>query len=272
MKYVIYFLLILSLPLFSFDGYSTVAGGPKLAVEAGQFSFYWALWREWKSPEEVLISKRTLTWEVKECVHGKRIFGNGETFWYLDQGPIREAYRENYLYLTLVNFNSLLAKGQGAFIAPARLANESFQEYTKRKSNSYQAWKNMASVRNYTGTITIEANHRVYPKTSSSGFILVSEYAFSTQPLYLLYFPFHPSQWPFFWDERAHKAHTIQVPPGWNKKYLAETSFLGRLEWNWCENDLKAELVIPKGGMPPEGPNRAGRMNTVSYPFQVREE
>ncbi len=277
MKSFFYIVLIGACLSFKLSAdYSTVNGLPQLASDADHFSFYWSVWRDWKNKEkEMLVSERSLNWELRSCDTKETVSQKAERFWYLDVDTIAEANWSGHLYLNLINFNSLFAKTHSPYLSLKRLPNESLHEYQKRNSEAYQKWRASLSMRGHYGVIHINADHRLVPTLSaeeSAEFIRTTQYENPSQLLFEKFLPYKSDRWPVYFDERAHKPHAIEKPSIWEKNFISQTVFVARLDWNACDEKIKATFVVPKGGLPAPGPNRPGRPTSNTNTLTIREE
>ncbi len=261
------FLLVtcsLLLSSLSHADYETVNGSPQFTQTKDQFGFYWSLWRNLSLKERQnigksgsLISQRNIKWNISEC-NSLKTHSDQESFWYWDpirfdeEGkiiPIREATRKGYLYLNLLTLGS------------SRL-------WGAEPSSPKNSW----------GELEIEAIHHIYSEYLSVNpkeFLRFPEYVNRSHPLYETMNRYSPYRWPIYYDERAHKLHSLKEPSFWNAELppITETVIKVKLLWNWCDNDsgLKFKVQVPKGQLFPPGPNRPGRSDSGDSSLQIEE-
>ncbi len=258
--------------------YEHVAGGPRAQHSENQFSAYWAVWRKLSPKEQSIftsvpgtqISQRSLSWETRNCNNNAVISKDSEVFWYEDKIefdenlqliPIPEAKRNNYLYTVLFNLNSLFLKEQKAFKTPIRRQSESREAYMQRKGEAYANFLNANSAKETQGELFIDFKQSTYLKSQVIGdFRTLKE--FLTNPVELFKMEkYKPTRWPIYYDERAHKAHSLEAPQINSSAQPVETyEFDYILKWNWCNTQTPHfELQKIRGVTPDQGPNRSGR-------------
>jgi len=228
--------------------YLTVNRKPQISLEADAFQFYWALWRTLTPAERAVLQPtggghlyglRQLVWRARGCEPKARWKENSETLWTWDEirfqangeiQPLREAPWSDHLYFVQANFNSRHARG---------------------------LW----------GELVIRSEHRVLPRDAAPlplDFTTIDDY----RPGHPDYEEFmgrlHPIRWPVYYDERAHKPHSIHLPQAWERKKPAPLSVSVlemRLIWDGCTEPgkMKVKALFPPGGLPAAGPNRFGR-------------
>jgi hypothetical protein len=244
--------------------YETVNGAPQLASTDDQFAFYWSVWRTLTSEEKSrmgssgsLMSERSIAWNISRCQNGQAR-EKRETFWYWDpirldsRGeiiPIPEANRPNYLYLNLINLNSSRLWGAAS-----------------------------SSPRGTKGSLTVDAIHRIYSNSLSfnpNEFYSLQNYLSESHPNHDEYQRYSPYYWPIFYDERAHKLHSLYKPNFWDgkEKPMTENVIRLKLSWDGCHSDkpITVKLQVPKGQNFPRGPQRPGRTESGDSSIEIEE-
>ena len=276
-----------------FADYEMVNGAPQFSETEDQFSFYLSLWKNLSLKERSelggsghLISQRNIQWKISECETTKT-YSDQENFWYRDAIhfdnnneiiPIPEANRPGYLYLNLATLSSSRLWGLGRYVSPKKNNNESTEEFQIRKDAAKLEWEKHISPKGSYGELIVEAIHRVYPSTlniSSKEFYTLQEYLPMTSTHYKVMNKYNPYQWPIYFDERAHKPHTINEPSFWNSKLgsISEKTIKAKLVFNWCDKTqgVKVKLQVPKGQVFLPGPNRPGRTDSGDSTLQIDE-
>lgn len=277
--------------------YETVNGTPQLSVDGNQFSFYWGLWRGLSAAElqqittlpgqqASLVSRRAVVWNLHDCESGAMLHRNHEEFYFLDElqldagtlRPIREAVRPGWRYFSMGSFNSLLAREDWGVPEVVQRQGESNREFSERHELARQAWLAGQTRRGQRGQVMLQSEHKFFavaPSSIRSSF--VSFFDYRTDDLNQLggaFAAFNPSRWPVYYDERAHKPHSIEAPEIWraNEKTITGRLFNVRLNWNWCNGAEKpvAEFEAGADDLPPPGPNRPGRTDSGNTPLPVK--
>lgn len=278
--------------------YETVNSVPQFADDADHFLFYWAVWRALSKEERSvlsgtegnLISRRDIKWKMQDCQTDSLLNQNGETVWYLDklrldsEGlliPIKEAPRKDHRYFTLINLNSQHLRGAGPYVAPKKNRGESMSDWDKRRGIARQEWLKKSKAQGTKGTVWILADHRFLLPTmgvDQENWIQPSDYPKLTGDLLNIITRYSPRQWPIHFDERSHKPHLFSEPKIWNRsaeenQILSRRLFRMRLDWNWCEANqpVKIGIFVPKGELPPPGPNRPGRTDSGAKTVSITE-
>ncbi len=228
--------------------YLTVNGRPQLSVDGRNFGFYWALWRTLTPAERTalepqggghLVSRRKISWKSRGCGAKDAWVADSEDLWYWDkiewneQGkikPLQEAPWSDHLYLVMGNLNSARVSGSR-------------------------------------GEFLIHSEQAIVPKDRgprSREFITIDDYGPNRPDALMFLEVMHPDQWPVYYDERAHKPHSLHRPALWGERAqwaISQTSFDLRLVWDACSRTggLRVRALVPPGGLPGPGPNRFGR-------------
>lgn len=275
--------------------YSNVNSLPQIGMDENTFSFYWAVWRSLSREEEkrikkggggALLSQRDLSWEVRDCENGTVLNQDGERIWFLDairfnsNGyviPLKESGRPGYLYLVMANANALYFRNIGPFVPPRRLKQESYSAFQVRRNQAFDTWFAQASPMGTKGHIDVLALHRLFDRkgeTFESEFVTLEEYRSKKTALANQFSKYRPDRWPIFWDERAHKPHSLQQPSQWDREFLTENKLRMRFEWDACDRSrmVKAAAHFPKGGIPASGENRPGIENSGGNPIKIVED
>lgn len=258
--------------------YETVNGLPQMSASDSQFSFYWGIWRGISPSEKALIlaspqkqaslvSRRSVVWDIHDCATSALLHRNHEEFYFLDNlelendklRPLREAVRPGWRYFSMGTFNSLFAR-EGSDI------------------RSQQDLKKLQSRRGQRGQVMIQAEHKFFtvpPADLKSSFVSFFDYrADDARLLDGVFAPFNPYRWPVYYDERAHKPHSINEPEIWRTVGNNDPrTFNARLVWNWCENGEKpvAYFEVGPDDLPPPGPNRPGRTDSGTTELPLRQ-
>jgi len=274
--------------------YETVNSVPQFADGENHFLFYWAIWRSLSDSEKatlngsegVLLSQRNISWSVSDCQTGNLVHQDGERVWYLDELkydssgsviPIKEAPRKGYRYFNMMNLNAQHLRGAGPFKGPKKQRGEKMEDWDKRRHTAFLEWQKKSSPRGMKGSIALEAEHRLFSKEALAEidpWIHPQDYPKLTGVLLERITKYSPSGWPVNFDERAHKPHLFEEPRAWkNPQSLSKNQFRMRLDWDWCnpEEPVKAEVFVPRGEMPPPGPNRPGRTDSGKKTIKVTE-
>lgn len=283
------------------DAYETVNGGPQLSIDQNQFSFYWGLWRT-LSPEEksaivastaesgdpagALVSRRTVAWNVYDCVTAAELVRNREELFYLDEVelnsrgevvPLREAYRPGWRYFSMGTFDSTLARTDLAMPVVEQLPGERLRDWRNRKFEVEQKWRSEQTRRGQRGEIHFQASHRLYavrPSSVAGAFISFQDYRTDdTRFRDGIFARINPSRWPVYFDERAHKPHSFDEPGIWRSGTAVSThDFQAVLKWDWCDvsGKVKAVFETGQGGLPRPGPNRPGRDDRGNADIEIR--
>jgi hypothetical protein len=124
----------------------------------------------------------------------------------------------------------------------------------------------------------LNAEHRLYRAhqiSQEDNWIQPKDYPHLTGEALQLVSKYSPRQWPVYFDERAHKPHSFTEPQTWHgaEEPVSNHRFRMRLDWNWCDlsKPVVAELFVPRGEMPPAGPNRPGRTDAGQSKIKVTE-
>lgn len=274
--------------------YETVNALPQFADGEDHFLFYWAIWRGLSEQEKgvlgdaegALISLRDIRWQVLDCQNGTELNQDGEKIWYWDaiklnsQGlvsPIKEAPRNGYRYFNMLNVNSQHLRGAGPFKAPKKQRGEKMEEWDKRRHRAFLEWLKQSTAKNTKGSIGVEAEHRLFSKqilNSQDAWVHPQDYPKLTGDLLEKITRYSPSRWPIFFDERAHKPHLFSEPKSWQDPHvISQNQFRMKLAWDWCEPNqpVKVEVFVPKGELPPPGPNRPGRTDSGKNHVKITE-
>jgi hypothetical protein len=246
------------------DRYESVNAGPQLSIRDGGFAFYWGLWRTLNLTERQalpdgghLISKREIRWKTYRCEDHSLARQDGELFYFLDRVdfdrfgrivPIPEALRSDWLYLSMINFSSthVLSTGAGA-------------------SGTF-------------GEVLVDAEHVLLPNAvsvSDAGFFDLSRAPWNER--------YHPNSWPIFYDERAHKPHSLKQPAAFNSTThsmngaISRDRFAMRILWSACPpkngraDPLEVIALVAPGSQPLDGPSRPGRSDRGMTPLRILE-
>ena len=266
--------------------YETVNGKPQLSVDDNNFYFYWGLWRRLSYAElqqiaklpgqkASLVSRRLVKWTLTDCATNSLIHENQEQFYFLDElqienselKPIIEAVRPGWRYFSMGSFNSQLAEEDKGQPHLTQNPGESARQFRDRKKEALIEWQAKQSRRGQKGEVILEAEHKFFatdPATIKESFVLFQNYRLNDMiALNGQFASFNPSRWPIYYDERAHKPHSITVPRIWdtNEETSPKRVFQAKLVWNWCKDESKpsAQFEIDTTNLPPPGPNRPGR-------------
>ena len=276
--------------------YETVNGAPQLSVDGNQFSFYWGIWRGLSAAELLqmaslpeqqasVISRRAVLWDLHDCETSSLLHRNHEEFYYLDElqldggilRPLREAARPGWRYFSMGTFNSRLAREDWGVPSTIQQQGETNREFRERQQLATQTWLDAQTRRGQRGQILIQSEHRFFPvapSTIRSSFVSFFDYrADDVSLLDGAFSPFNPARWPIYYDERAHKPHSIDEPAIWRSKQAtnAVREFNIRLTWNWCAGGEKPIAQFESGpdDLPPPGPNRPGRSDSGNTELQI---
>ena len=279
----------------SSNTYETVNSVPQFADDEDHFLVYWAVWRQISPQEKTalgadtgsILSERDISWTVTDCQTGSQINKDVENIWYLDPitydangqvKPIKEAPRPGYRYFNMLNINSQHLRGAGPFDSPKKRPGEKIEDWDARRHNAYLEWLHKSWAKGTKGDVVLFADHRLYRAQDLSNddrWIKPEDYPTLTGPLLEKITKYSPGRWPVFFDERAHKAHMFSEPKSWQVqgKFISRHKFRMRLHWDWCDVNalVKAQLFVPRGEMPPAGPNRPGRSDSGQKPINVGE-
>jgi len=241
----------------AYPGYETVNYEPQLTTSGpNNFNVYWGVWRTLTDSERQvlrrergsrLFSNRKIGWTTFRCDDGSVVNTDGEDVWYVDPihfdsegrvSPIPEALRPDYRYFSLVNMNGMKLAGPKA-----------------------------TSVKGLRGVVELDARMYLFAGSqapSESGFQELRAYQKSQDPVVLAFFnKTNPYRWPVYYDERAHKDHSLQAPRDFTAhepKALTQDHFRMRLVWESCDGKtIGIEGQVPGGVIPVGGPNRPGR-------------
>ncbi|MFM8270397.1 MAG: hypothetical protein ACKN9V_09440 [Pseudomonadota bacterium] len=274
--------------------YETVNSVPQFAAGEDHFLFYWAIWRGIAEAEKAalnggegaLLSMRDISWQMQDCSSGALIHSDKERVWYFDdlrfnpQGeiiPIKEANRLGYRYINMMNINSQHLRGAGPFKAPKKNRGEKMEDWDKRRHAAFLEWLHKSWAKNSRGSIWLNAQHKLFSKqhlTEKDPWIEPRDYPKLSGNLLEMITKLSSSRWPIHFDERAHKPHLFEEPKSWtNPQVISKNQFRMRLDWNWCDpsQQVKVELFVPRGEMPPPGPNRPGRTDSGKNSIKVTE-
>lgn len=282
--------------------WETVNSVPQLSVDQDQFYFYWGLWRKLTTAERQaiqssepdtksrasgsIVSRRSIAWTVHDCATSALLTGDHEDFYFLDPlefddagelVPLREAYRSGWRYFSLANFDSTFARTDLPPPSLPRLAGERVSDWRERTLETTNAWKKLQSRRGQRGEIRIHSKHRVYASPvagNTRDFVSFFDYR-TADTVFMggLFARFNPARWPVFYDERAHKLHSVQEPTLWRERApLSENEFEGVLTWNWCDRQSTVTAVFEsvRGDLPPPGPNRPGRTDSGNAVLEIK--
>lgn len=274
--------------------YETVNSVPQFADGENHFLFYWAVWRAISEMEKEalkeepggLVSQRHIFWQMLDCKTDQIIHQDGENIWYLDRivfdkngflVPIKEAPRKGFLYFNMMNINSQHLRGVGAFKSPKKIRGETMEAWDKRRHVAFLDWLGRSWAKNSKGFIQVNADHRLFSQSqmsSEDAWISPIDYPKLTDRLLEIITRLSPKGWPIFFDERAHKSHLFEEPKTWQRKdFISQNRFRMKLVWDWCNSNepVKVEVLVPKGELPPPGPNRPGRTDSGSRTVLIKE-
>lgn len=278
-----------------FNTYETVNYEPQFADGDDHFLFYWAVWRQLSPAERdqlgpelgMIISQRDIYWSVDDCTTGARLNMDGENIWYRDDlklnqdgniTPIKEAPRAGYRYFVMANINSQHLRGAGPWIGPKKERGETMEQWDQRRHKAYLEWLGRSWAKGTRGQINLTSTHRLFKQmdlVASDAWISPKDYPQVTGEALQLITKYSPKQWPVYFDERAHKPHMFSEPQTWKKtsEVVSEKQFRMRLDWNWCEpsKPVQVEVFVPKGELPPGGPNRPGRSDSGQRKIKITE-
>ena len=284
------------------SSWETVNSAPQLSVDEDQFYFYWGLWRKLTAGEKKaiqsqaesgvrpasgsIISRRSIVWTVHDCATAALLSRDHEEFYFMDPLefdaagellPLREAYRPGWRYFSMANFDSTLARTDLSPPVIPRLTGERDRDWKERVFEATQAWRKLQSRRGQRGEIRIQSSHRIFASAAAGlagGFVSFLDYrAADTEFMDGLFARFNPARWPVFYDERAHKLHSVEEPPVWRESVaFSENEFTGVLNWNWCDkhSPVRAVFEMPDGTLPPPGPNRPGRTDRGNAIMEIK--
>jgi hypothetical protein len=250
-----------------FPAFETVNNQPQLTTSGpNNFYIYWGVWRTLTSAERdvlrrergsLIFSNRRITWTTVRCDDGSVVNANGEDVWYVDpirfdsEGriePIPEAVRPDYRYFSLMNMNGMKLAGSTA-----------------------------TSVKGLRGEVELDSRIFLFKgrdAPSESGFLDLRAFHNSPDPLNQAFFgKTHPYRWPVYYDERAHKGHSLQAPKNFEAfqpKALSKDHFRMKLVWESCDGfAIGVEGLVPGGVMPVGGPNRPMREDHGDGPLPI---
>jgi len=262
--------------------YETVNEIPQLAVDSDNFAFYWGVWRGMSDAEQktlngepgVLISKRLIHWQTYDCKTRQRIHADQELFWYWDElrlngagalDPLPEAPRSGYRYFSLLSANGLFLKGLPPFTNMPTFPGERRESYRQRNAEALKLWRIKASPVGTYGDISTENWHRLWKESDVTHlrdqFYEFAEYTQLPEDVIKVLTRYNPKAWPIYYDERAHKPHTLKEIDLPDFGSLTANKLRLRFRWNWCDTGkpVLASAEVAKGELPPPGPNRSGR-------------
>jgi hypothetical protein len=279
-----------------FSAYETVNVEPQFADNEDHFMVYWAIWRTLSpserqaigsEPNGAIVSLRDIYWTVNDCTSNNRINMDGEKVWYFDEltfdqdgmiKPIKEAPRADHRYFSMLNLNSQHLRGSGPWEGPKKERGETMEQWDKRRHKAYLEWLHKSWVKGTRGQLYLNAEHRLYRAhqiSQEDNWIQPKDYPHLTGEALQLVSKYSPRQWPVYFDERAHKPHSFTEPQTWHgaEEPVSNHRFRMRLDWNWCDlsKPVVAELFVPRGEMPPAGPNRPGRTDAGQSKIKVTE-
>ncbi len=277
------------------NAYETVNAVPQFSYDDNHFLMYWAVWRSLSVEERAILgpnkgailSERNISWTVHDCSTGAQINKDGEDVWYLDQIdfaddgqviPIKEATRPGFRYFTMLNLNSQHLRGVGAYVAPQKIPGEKTADWDVRRRMAFQDWLSRSRAKGTEGELVVIGEHRLYLEKDLEGadeWMHFADYPAIPQPMFDKIDKYAPRHWPIYYDERAHKPHTFSEPKSWrlNDKVVSRHKLRMRLRWDGCNESesVKVEIFMPKGELPPAGPNRPGRPDAGQNPIKVTE-
>jgi hypothetical protein len=241
----------------AYPAFETVNYEPQLTTAGPtNFNVYWGVWRTLTAAErEVLrrergsrlFSNRRISWRTVRCDDGSLVNADSEDVWYLDPirfdaagkiEPIPEARRPDYLYFSLINMNGMKLVGPKGI-----------------------------TIKGLRGEIDLDARFFLFAGSqapSAAGFLDLRAFEKSQDPLNQAFFAkAHPYRWPVFYDERAHKEHSLQPPTDFaaqEPRALSRDHLRMKLVWESCDgSSIGMEGLVPGGVLPVGGPNRPGR-------------
>ncbi len=250
----------------------SVGEGPRALWDESNFGVYWGLWRavsrEEAAPGKPLLSRRTSRFETFSCAEGSLLHEGFESDEFLDpialgtRGevvPLPEAPLPGHRYFSFLNLTGLFLRGSEAAPVFRRREGESREAFEERKRREWQEWKERQSPRGAWGRVWVDLEvfwGEGLEEDDLKEFRPISERRDPRR---------EPSNWPFYFDERAHK---FSVPS--EQGVLLGFRSQGRvrdegelhlsLEWNWCEGEEPRLEFYPTGRITPRpGPQRPGR-------------
>ena len=251
-----------------FAAFETVNGVPQLSVPGpDSFHAYWGVWRTLTDAEREalrssgsgrLFSHRKISWKTVRCDDGAEVGADGEDVWYLDpivfddEGrvePIREALRSDYRYFSLLNLNGMKLAGPQA-----------------------------RSLKGLRGEVELDSRLFLFASAqapSVAGFLSLRGFQGSKDPGHQAFLDkTHPYRWPVYYDERAHKDHSLRAPVDFGEfesRALSQDHFQMRLVWDSCDGaTVRVEGRVPGGVIPVGGPNRPMREDRGDSPLPIR--
>jgi hypothetical protein len=250
-----------------FPAFETVNYEPQLSTSGpNNFYVYWGVWRTLTDAErEVLrrergsriFSNRRISWKTVRCDDGSVVNADGEDVWYVDPihfdsegriDPIPEAVRPDYRYFSLLNMNGMKLAGPTA-----------------------------TTVKGLRGEVELDSRIFLFAGSqapSESGFLELRDFQNSKDPLNQAFFgKTNPYRWPVYYDERAHKDHSLQAPRNFavfESKALSKDQFRMKLVWESCDGSaIGVEGLVPGGVIPVGGPNRPMRDDHGDGPLPI---
>jgi hypothetical protein len=181
-----------------------------------------------------------------------------EELWFLDElildadgrlEPVAEASRSDYRYFSLLNLRGVkLAGAQGT------------------------------SLRGMRGQVRLSSRFLLWALSDAPqdrGFLSLRQFRESPDLRNQRFFEqANPGRWPIFYDERAHKPHSLDAPVDLQERLsaaLSEDHFEMTLDWSSCSGEqVQIEAGVPAEGIPPPGPNRPGRDDQGAEKIQPR--
>jgi hypothetical protein len=279
-----------------FNAYETVNAEPQFADNDDHFLMYWAVWRQLSPSEKLalgnplkgaILSYRDIYWTVTDCNSDNNINMDGEQVWFIDRletgddglvKPIKEAPRKDYRYFAMLNLNSQHLRGAGPWNGPKKERGETMEQWDMRRHKAYLAWLHGSWAKGTRGQLHMKAEHRLYNADQllpEDKWIEPKDYPHLTGNALQLITKYSPRQWPVYFDERAHKPHSFTEPQTWltSENTISKHQFRMRFDWNWCDvsKPVVAEIFVPKGELPPPGPNRPGRSDHGERKIKVTE-
>ncbi len=256
----------------AYPAFETVNYEPQLTIGgATNFNVYWGVWRTLTTSERevlrrergsALFSNRKISWRTVRCDDGALVNADSEDVWYVDPihfdsagriDPIPEARRPDYRYFSLINMNGMKLAGPKSI-----------------------------TIKGLRGEIDLDARFFLFAGSrapNTSGFLELRAFEKSQDPLNQAFFSkAHPYRWPVFYDERAHKDHSLQAPRDFAMQEphaLSRDRLRMKLVWESCDGStIGIEGLVPGGVLPVGGPNRPGREDrgTGMLPIGVLKE
>ncbi len=252
-----------------FPAFETVNYEPQLTVSGpDNFHVYWGVWRTLTAGEREelrrergsrLFSNRTIAWKTFRCDDDSLVNADQENLWFVDPihfgtggriTPIPEARRPDYRYFSLINMNGMKLAGPKS-----------------------------TTIKGLRGEIELDARLFLFAgrhAPSDSQFHDLRTFEKSSNPVHQEFFKkTNPYRWPVFYDERAHKDHSLEAPADFTTLEplaLSRDRLRMKIVWESCDGRaIGIEGLVPEGIIPVGGPNRPGREDRGQGPLPIRK-